>query len=104
MAVAGGDGGPVDLALGDKLYAAAFREFGLDLDKLEPGDAARQLPEGALREEMAAALDDWAVLRRSAWRRTKLADDRPWQRILETARIADPHPVRNRAARSLDAI
>jgi serine/threonine protein kinase/tetratricopeptide (TPR) repeat protein len=97
MAVAGGDGGPTDLALGDKLYATAFREYGLDLDKLEPEEAARQLPAGALREELAGALDDWAVLRRTIRRRAKLADDRPWQRILDTARIADPHPVRNRA-------
>ena len=53
------DAGP-DFGLGDRPFAQAFREYGLDVDALTPADIAARLPEGAARGEVVAALDDWA--------------------------------------------
>jgi tetratricopeptide (TPR) repeat protein len=41
-------------------YAAAFRGHGLDVLALGPGEARRKLEAHPLREELVAALEDWA--------------------------------------------
>ncbi|MGE0377216.1 MAG: protein kinase, partial [Planctomycetaceae bacterium] len=83
-----------DQALGDELYTEAFREFGLDADALEPEEFVRRIPEGPIRLELAAALDDWAVMRRRGV--VDAADDKDWRKVLATARAVDPTPAHNR--------
>ena len=75
----------------DTDYAAAFRGFGIDLDKLDPEEAGRQIARRSEPLELASYLDDWAVQRRNA--RDK-GDQSAWRRLLAAARVADPHPWR----------
>ncbi|MFO0808039.1 MAG: protein kinase [Gemmataceae bacterium] len=84
--------GPLEIFLGDKLYTAAFREFDIDVDALEPEEVARRLPQGEARAELVAALDDWARNRRMPGGK----GERDWRRILAAAQCADPDPWRNR--------
>jgi tetratricopeptide (TPR) repeat protein len=41
-------------------FAAAFRDYGIPVQELEVEEAARRVRESALKEELIAALDDWA--------------------------------------------
>jgi eukaryotic-like serine/threonine-protein kinase len=75
----------------DADYAAAFRDSGIDMDRLDPGEAGRQIARRSEPVELASYLDDWAAQRRAA---RNTGDDATWRRLLETARVADPHPWR----------
>ncbi len=75
----------------DTDYAAAFRAFGIDLDKLDPEEAGRQIAQRSEPVELASYLDDWAVQRRKARGKT---DEASWRRLLAAARVADPHSWR----------
>jgi tetratricopeptide (TPR) repeat protein len=82
----------VDADRGNRLFADAFREYGLDADALPPAEAAGRLPGGAVRVEVVAALDDWARVRRQL-----LETGNPsWRHLLAIARAADPDPWRDR--------
>jgi len=72
-------------------YAAAFRAFGIDPDKLDPEEAGKQIAGRSQPLELASYLDDWAVQRRAA-RGEK--DEASWRRLLAAARAADPDPWR----------
>jgi tetratricopeptide (TPR) repeat protein len=77
----------------DRAYGEAFRAFGLDVDKVAAGEAGAKLAGRPGTAEIAAALDEWCLLRR-----LDLAGDkevRPWQRLAAVARAADPDPWRN---------
>jgi tetratricopeptide (TPR) repeat protein len=77
----------------DAEYADAFREAGMDLEALPPAEAGAKIrarPD-AVREALAAALDDWAALRRGARR-----DPVGANRLTEAARLADPDAWRGR--------
>jgi serine/threonine protein kinase/Flp pilus assembly protein TadD len=81
-----------DLGLGDTLYAAAFRDYGIDVEAMEPEEVARRLPNGAIREEMIAALDDWArVIRLQPFPKAGAL-----KRLLLAANAADPGIWRSR--------
>ncbi len=82
--------GFVDFNLADAEFAAAFREYGVDVDKLPAAEAADQLKSRAIAPELAAALDDWALMRLS---RNPAAKD--WRPLLAVARLVDPSDVRN---------
>jgi tetratricopeptide (TPR) repeat protein/tRNA A-37 threonylcarbamoyl transferase component Bud32 len=73
-------------------YAAAFRFYGVDVDSLEPSAAGRLLATSPVAPELASALDQWAILRRSRVLRDPAGADR----LIEVARRADPDPWRNR--------
>jgi Flp pilus assembly protein TadD len=75
----------------DADYAAAFRAFGIDLDRLDPEEAGRRLARRSEPVELAAYLDDWAVQRRKA---RGEADEAAWRRLLAAAKAADQHPWR----------
>ena len=68
-------------------YAAAFRDAGLAQEGDDTETVAARIGASAIREQLAAALDDWATITddppRSAW-------------LLEVARRADPDPWRDR--------
>jgi len=77
----------------DKLYRAAFADYGLDPLGGDPADAARRIAASAARDALIVALDDWAStlaalgdpgegrLRDLAGR----ADDDDWRRQLRAA-------------------
>jgi serine/threonine-protein kinase len=77
----------------DAAYAGAFRAAGCDVDALGPeaaGVRIRSRP-GPVALAMAAALDDWATLRRLA----RPKDEVAWRRLSAAARVADPDPRRD---------
>jgi len=70
-------------------FERLFREFGIDVTDPEAAAAALRLRSEVV--EIAAALDEWAVLRRK--RRLEGAD---WIRLVDIARSCDPDEWRNR--------
>jgi tetratricopeptide (TPR) repeat protein/serine/threonine protein kinase len=82
-----------DDARTDAEYGRAFREeYGLDVDGLPADDVARQLRARTIRLELAAALDDWANVRRL----TRKDQGRASDYLLAVARLVDPDEWRNR--------
>jgi serine/threonine protein kinase/Flp pilus assembly protein TadD len=69
----------------DRRYAAAFHNYGMDVETLDPSEAARRIAARAIRVELAAALDDWARTRR--W--YPQAGRKDWRQLLAVARSAD---------------
>jgi tetratricopeptide (TPR) repeat protein len=68
-------------------YAAAFRDYGIDLATSDPSDAAARLRARPIVRDLALAIDDWAFL--------KPAD--AGGRLVDLARRIDPDPDRDRA-------
>ncbi|HMC10957.1 MAG TPA: tetratricopeptide repeat protein, partial [Pirellulaceae bacterium] len=86
--VAGSD---FDFSSADAAYQAAFDAYGIPVAKLSPAEAAREVRASQIREELAAALTDWSIVRmRMNGKRT--ADSH----LLNVARQADPDPWRGR--------
>lgn len=89
--------GVVNMPMVDDDYGEAFRSAGLDPD----GQAVEALGQAVARRPpdaataIAAALDDWALVRRKRaaeeFGRRGESSDR-WRRLLAAARIARPHP------------
>ncbi len=89
----------------DKFYATAFREFGIDLDQLDPTEAGQRLAKRLKAKELSYYLDDWAIFR--AERDPELvmmgdivqdrgkALDKRVKRVVDVAVVADPDPWRN---------
>ncbi len=77
----------------DAAYATAFQAAELDLEKLEAAEFARRLGRQAesVVVEVSAFLDDWSAVRRGAHRPVAA-----WRQPMETARLADPEPYRDR--------
>ncbi len=73
----------------DRELAAAFRGFGLDLDVVDPKSAGARLAGRATTPEIAAAIDAWCRVRKTA------LGVPTWRRLAEVARAADPDPWRN---------
>jgi serine/threonine-protein kinase len=84
----------------EAIYAAAFREAGLDVLSRPPAEVGAEIKSraAAVCVALAAALDDWAALRRNERR-----DRAGAQRLVEAARIADADPWRGRLRAALDA-
>ncbi len=80
-------------------YARLFADFGIDVNSLSPEEIAARIrhhPKTAVR--LAAALDNWAIIRRDHGLPHNKGDHDPavWKRLLEAARLADPDPWRSR--------
>jgi serine/threonine protein kinase/tetratricopeptide (TPR) repeat protein len=71
-------------------YAEAFRDYGLDVEKLEPEVAGAEIQKRPIQRALVAALDEWAWIRSKAESRSS-----GWQRLVAAARAADPDPWRN---------
>jgi serine/threonine protein kinase/Tfp pilus assembly protein PilF len=74
----------------DAAYARAFRDFGIDVEALEPNEAAERIRARSIWLELAIALDNWAAclqLKRGA-------DYSGSKKLLTTAKIVDPDPWR----------
>jgi serine/threonine protein kinase/tetratricopeptide (TPR) repeat protein len=67
-----------DTGLADRLYGEAFRDYGVDVESLEPDAVASQMTAGPVREELIAALDDWMRIRREM----NSKDGSSWKRLL----------------------
>jgi tetratricopeptide (TPR) repeat protein len=85
-----------DFVQPDYQYALAFREYGIDVDALQPAEAAQQIQQRSIRLQLAMALDGWAEARRYSGTRKK-----SWQHLLAVARAADPDRWRNRLREAL---
>jgi serine/threonine-protein kinase len=79
----------------DDAFAAAFRDFGLDLDKVEPGQAVARLAGRPGSAEIAAALDEWGTVRAMRLRQVGSRDDRAAQRLRRVAEALAPAPWRS---------
>jgi serine/threonine protein kinase/tetratricopeptide (TPR) repeat protein len=82
--------GTFNFALAGREYPRAFAEAHLPVTNGDPKAVAALIHRSAIKEQLVAALDDWAY---SAWdlRQPALA-----ARLLEVARRADPDPWRDR--------
>ncbi len=67
-------------------YAAAFREYGIDVEALSTSEAVERIRQSAIRFQLAVALDDWYFL----------APEAAEGRLLDISRAADPDPLRDR--------
>ena len=77
-----GTAGKTDLA-----YATAFRDFGIDLDQVDPTQAGNLLRKRSQPQEFAFHLDAWALVRQAA--REFETVDGSWNRLLVAAQVAD---------------
>jgi Flp pilus assembly protein TadD/tRNA A-37 threonylcarbamoyl transferase component Bud32 len=75
----------------DQAYAAAFASYGLNLETLAPEEAAERIRTSPIRTQLVAALDDWAIARRTI----RKEGDTTWKVLLAVARAADPDAWRN---------
>jgi serine/threonine-protein kinase len=81
----------------DEEFAAAFRDWGLDVDTALAAEAESRLGDrpAAVRAGVAAALDEWAEERRQKGR-----PEADWRRLAALAGAVDPDP-RHRELRAL---
>ena len=87
----------LDYGRADREYATAFRDYGIDVDRLPPADAGARIAAAPIAAEMVDALDQWAFVRRMAPRDASRA------RLLSAvAKAADPDPWRCRLRDALD--
>jgi tetratricopeptide (TPR) repeat protein len=77
-------------------FAAAFQDFGIDPDVLEPKEAGDLIQRRTIRLQLTTALDAWAQARHYA-----ATKDKSWQRLLAVAQAADADPWRNRVRDAL---
>jgi len=82
--------GHFDVEEEDRAYAAAFRDYGLDVERLDSQQAAQSIKERSIRVELTAALDGWAQTRRLSRRETS----KSWRELLQIAQTADSDPKR----------
>ncbi len=68
-------------------YRKAFAEFGLDLTTLTPTEAVQRIAASAVKAELVAAVDDWALYE---------PDSAISNRLLQIARETDPGPWTDR--------
>jgi serine/threonine protein kinase/predicted Zn-dependent protease len=81
----------------DARFAKEFREFGIDLDRLAPAEAAAHIARTSIRPAFVQALDEWAAMRR----RARGDKDAFWKKLLEIAGQADPDDWRNQFRQAL---
>jgi tetratricopeptide (TPR) repeat protein len=82
-----------DNAGADRNYARAFRDYGVDVEALSVEASIDRLKSRpALAIPLAAALDDWVLVRRNV----SDEDSAHWQPLVAVARGIDPEPLRDR--------
>src|SRR5262249_45629297 len=81
----------------DPRFAKEFRDFGIDVDALEPAEAAARIARTSIREALVKALDNWATVRR----RARGDNDPAWKKLVEVARQADANDLRYRCRDAL---
>jgi serine/threonine protein kinase/Flp pilus assembly protein TadD len=81
----------------DQRFALAFREFDIDIDILEPAEAAARIGRTTISQALVRALDEWAAMRKH----NRRDDDTSWRKLLWIALKADPDEWRNRFREAL---
>jgi serine/threonine protein kinase/Tfp pilus assembly protein PilF len=74
----------------DQQYAAAFRSAGIDVHELNVEEAAKMIRGRAIREDIAAGLDDWTAIRMYSSGKK----DMFWKKLQELANAVDPDAFR----------
>jgi serine/threonine-protein kinase len=88
----------MDYGRADREYAAAFQDYRIDVNRLQPADAGARIAAAPIVVEMVDALDQWAFIRRVLAR-----GDAPGARHLAAvAKAADPVSWRCRLRDALD--
>jgi eukaryotic-like serine/threonine-protein kinase len=87
----------LDLGKVESDYAAAFRDYGVDVDSLDSAEAGARLASRPVAAELANALDQWTFIRRGP-----NADGVGARRLVAVAKAADPDPWRNWLRDTLD--
>jgi eukaryotic-like serine/threonine-protein kinase len=88
----------LDFQRADREHATAFRDYGIDVDLLQPAEAGARIAATPIAVEMVDALDQWAFVRRVANPR----DDSRARLLSAVAKAADPDPWRCRLRDALD--
>jgi Protein kinase domain len=88
----------LDYVRADREYVTAFRDYRIDVDRLEPADAGARIAAAPVAAEMVDALDQWAFVRRVANPR----DASKARHLSAVAKAADPDPWRCRLRDALD--
>jgi serine/threonine-protein kinase len=88
----------LDYERADREHATAFREYGLDVDRLPPADVGARIAAAPIAAELVDALDQWAFVRRVANPR----DASKVRHLSAIAKAADPDPWRCRLRDALD--
>lgn len=88
----------LDFGRADREYAAAFRDYRIDVDGLQPTDAGNRIVEAPIAAEMVDAIDQWTFVRRM----TNAKDVSKARHLSAVARAADPDPWRCRLRDALD--
>jgi len=76
--------------------AAAFRDYGIDVEALDPAASAEQVRSRNIHTALAAGLDHWARARR----RHPSKDGKDWKDLMRLSLAADPNPWRERLWRA----
>jgi len=82
----------------DALYTQAFRNASLDVEALPPEEGGALLRQTTVTAQLAAILDNWAMIRRGIRGR----DDTSWKHFLAVASAADPDAAMARARMVLE--
>jgi serine/threonine-protein kinase len=75
----------------DARFTQEFQNLGIEVDALDPSEAAARVGRTSVRPALVKALDEWAMLRR----RARGDEDPSWRKLVETARQADPDTWRD---------
>jgi tetratricopeptide (TPR) repeat protein len=78
----------------DKRYAEAFQNAGIDVQTLSVEEAAEKIGQRGIRAEIAAALDNWTVVRAYSVGFRNKEQDQVWKKLQELATVVDPEPYR----------
>jgi serine/threonine protein kinase/tetratricopeptide (TPR) repeat protein len=84
--------GVLPYAEADAKFAQAFRDYGIDVEALDPSEAGERLRARAIAVELAVALDDWAAVQRKLEKNGRTG----WKHLVAIACVADPDPWRVR--------
>jgi serine/threonine-protein kinase len=85
----------LDFHRADREHAAAFRDYGIDVDSLPPETAGARIAASPIAARLVDALDQWTFVRQ-----VNKSDNR--RHLAATARIADPDPWRCRLRDALE--
>lgn len=84
--------GALDDAATETGYAEVFQSYGVGPEQLAQPCTAERLRTRPIRQQLAAALLDWAVLRE----KVRPGDGRSWREMVALAQAIDPDPWRER--------
>jgi serine/threonine-protein kinase len=97
-----GTEGDVDPVAVEAELARAFRDYGIDVESLEPTEVGERVRARPIHRELALALDHWVKMRTSLPEGSRTDNDRLRKRLLAAARAADPDEWRNQLRNALE--